>query len=179
MFEGVSIRVAREGDVELARALTNRSWLSTYPPLIGEQATRDIIADRHSKSRFAAQAVSAENDPAGMFLVAEKDGTVVGHCYALGKDGCYVDRLHIAPELKGRGIGRALLDYVEASQLPGTRIWLDVLEGNDSAMAFYRKVGFKECGRTPACGGLAGIPAVIFEKTLAGPSDIHQEGQRI
>ena len=164
--------------MELARALTNRSWLSTYPPLIGEQATRDIIADRHSHARFAAQAVAAESDPVGMFLVAEMDGTVAGHCYAFEKGGCYVDRLHVAPELKGRGIGRSLLDYLEAAQSPGSRIWLDVLEGNDSAMAFYRKAGFRECGKTPACGGLAGIPAVIFEKTLAGRSNNHQEGQR-
>jgi ribosomal protein S18 acetylase RimI-like enzyme len=176
MTTSLAIRTAQGDEIEQARRLTNRSWLTTYAPLIGEAATREIIADRHSSERFSSQAeAAAAGDTKAMFLIAEEDGAIVGHCHVFEADGRYVDRLHVAPEAKGRGIGRALLRHVEALQLPGVRVWLTVLEGNDDAMAFYERVGFKQCGKTDACGGLAGIPAVIFEKTLAERSDQDQE----
>jgi putative acetyltransferase len=176
MITGLAIRTARGDEIEEARRLTNRSWLTTYAPLIGEAATRDIIADRHSSERFFSQAEAALADGTkATFLIAEKDGAIVGHCHVFEADGRYVDRLHVAPEAKGRGIGRALLRHVETLQSPGVRLWLTVLEGNDEAMAFYERVGFKRCGKTDACDGLAGIPALIFEKMLAERSDQDQE----
>ncbi len=99
--------------------------------------------------------------------MAVVDGQVIGHLYAFNKDGFYVDRLHVDPDMKGRGTGRALLAYLESQLFAGTRCWLDVLLGNDAAMGFYEKLGYTETGRTDACGGLAGIPAVIYEKTIA------------
>jgi len=156
----LDIRRAERSEIEAARDLTNRSWLSTYSPLIGEDETRGIITDRHSSKRFAEQAGRVQD----RFLVAVDGGTVVGHLYAFQKDGMYVDRLHVDLAMKGRGIGKALLAHLEAQLFTDTRCWLDVLSGNDAAMRFYERVGYCEAGRTDACGGLAGIPAVIYEK---------------
>lgn len=170
MLNDVTVRPAGPSEIELARDLTNRSWVNTYSPLIGEQVTRGIIEDRHSAGRFHEQAERAQSKGAqDLFLIAERNGQIVGHCYTFEDDGCFVDRLHVDPELKGGGIGRAMLAYVENEQPAGTRIWLDVLRGNDAAIAFYRRVGFTAVGETGACGGLAGIPAVIFEKTVKSP----------
>lgn len=168
MTTGVTIRAAHAADVEAARVLTDRSWLETYTPLLGEALTSEIIRERHAPAVFRDQASAAGLDPnpSTLFLVAEKDGAIVGHCHAFAKQGCYVDRLHVAPGMKGQGIGRAMLDHVETRQPSGTRIWLEVLRGNDAAIAFYRRVGFRQSGETDACGGLGGIPAEIFEKTL-------------
>ena len=91
---------------------------------------------------------------------------VVGTVWGFEDNGFYVDRLHVAPNRKGRGIGSALLKAIERLLPPNGRLWLDVLQGNDPAMKFYERVGFTRCGETDACGGLAGIPAVIFEKTV-------------
>ena len=156
------IHRAEGPEVEAARDLTNRSWLATYSPLIGEDTTREIIADRHSSQRFAEQAGRVQD----RFLVAVENGSVVGHLYAFAKDGMYVDRLHVDPALKGRGIGAALLAHLEQQLFSDTRCWLDVLSGNDAAMRFYERVGYAKIGETDACGGLAGIPAIIFEKKI-------------
>ena len=167
MVETLLVRPVTDQDIEPARDVTNRSWVSTYTPLIGNETTLAIIEDRHSAERFAMQAAdAASKSDVAHFLVAEMDDRIVGHCYAFEKDGCYVDRLHVEPILKGHGIGRAMLEYVEAQQPAGARIWLDVLRGNDSAIAFYKRVGYQLIGETDACGGLAGIPALIFEKTV-------------
>lgn len=154
----MEVRAATGPEVEAARVLTDRSWLATYAPLIGEAATRAIVAERHAAEVFARQAA------ANLFLVALDGGTVVGHAHAMPKDGHYLDRLHVEPGLKGRGIGRTLMAAVEAAREPRQRFWLDVLEGNDAALGFYARLGFREVARTEACGGLAGIPAVVMEK---------------
>ncbi len=158
----VQVRTATSDDIEAARALTNRSWLTTYAPLIGEKTTLDIIETRHAASLFAEQAAN----PDCTFLVALRDGQIVGHCYAFPKKGTYIERLHVEPDLKGGGIGRAMLDHVEAQHEPGSRIWLEVLQGNDNAVAFYERTGFSFEQQTGLEDGLAGIPALIFSKTL-------------
>ncbi len=164
--------VVRQGigaDVEAARALTNRSWRATYAPLIGARETEDIIAERHCQGLFDAQARLAGH----LFLVAERCGDIVGHCYAYPKGGVYVDRLHVEPRLKGGGIGRAMLGHVEAGLPAGTRVWLEVLEGNQDAAGFYQRLGYTPAGRTDACGGIAGVPAISFVKTLCATAPNH------
>jgi ribosomal protein S18 acetylase RimI-like enzyme len=158
----VLIKRAEGLEIAAARELSNNSWLSTYPPLIGEDETRSIIEGRHSAEIFKEQAARVQD----RFLVAVENDDVVGHCYAFQKDGMYVDRLHVDPTLKGRGIGKALLAHLESQLFADTRCWLDVLQGNDAAMGFYERVGYKKVGQTDACGGLSGIPAVIFEKII-------------
>ena len=158
----VQVRQATSDDVEAARALTNRSWLATYAPLIGENATLDIIETRHAAPLFAEQRTNPENT----FLVALRDDQVVGHCYAYPKQGTYIERLHVEPDLKGGGIGRAMLDHVEAQHQSGSRIWLEVLKGNDNAVAFYERTGFELVQESGEDDGLAGVPALIFSKIL-------------
>ena len=160
----MSLQIKRAEGVEIsdARDLTNRSWLSTYPPLIGEEETRSIIEGRHSAELFLEQASRVQD----RFLVAIADGNIVGHCYAFQKEGMYVDRLHVDPSRKGQGVGKALLAHLETQLFADTRCWLDVLQGNDDAMKFYERVGYQKIGQTDACGGLSGIPAVIYEKII-------------
>lgn len=158
----LEIRRAEGDEAQVARDLSNRSWIATYSPLIGEVETRAIIEERHSADLFAEQAKRLQD----RFLVALEDGKVIGHCYAFFKDGMYVDRLHVDPCMRGRGTGKALLGHLEGQLFTDTRCWLDVLSGNDAAMRFYERVGYSKVGETGACGGLAGIPAVIYEKII-------------
>ncbi len=154
----VAVRRARQSELGAVRDIVYASWLSTYSPLIGRETTREIIADRHSPTMLASQ--HGRED--AWFLIAEDGGEIAGHLYAFADEGIYVDRLHVRSDLKGRGIGTALLHYLE-KQTDGQRIWLDVLRGNDAALAFYHARGFVTVGETDECGGLAGIPAIILE----------------
>ena len=57
----------------------------------------------------------------------------------------YIDDICVDEELRGHHIGRALYEYVldYAKSIGCYNITLNVWEGNDSAMAFYRSVGMK------------------------------------
>ncbi|MEM7566913.1 MAG: GNAT family N-acetyltransferase [Pseudomonadota bacterium] len=166
-----TVREAVEADLGAIQALVDASWLATYAPLIGETETRRLIAEKHNLPKLRRQLA----EPDDVFLVAEADGDILGNVYGFPKplpnrtqaNAFYVDRLHARPDAKGRGIGTALIAACEARLPEGAILWLDVLRGNDAACGFYGARGFVQAGETDCCGGLAGIPAMIMQKTVA------------
>jgi putative acetyltransferase len=67
----------------------------------------------------------------------------------MGLDGSKVEMLFVDPDRHGLGTGRALLAH--AAALKGA-LTLDVNEQNPGAVAFYRRCGFRETGRSPVDG---------------------------
>jgi putative acetyltransferase len=63
----------------------------------------------------------------------------------LGMTGSKIDALFIDPAHHGQGIGRALVDYAASLS---DRLTVDVNEQNEGACAFYRKLGFRQVGRS-------------------------------
>jgi GNAT superfamily N-acetyltransferase len=61
-----------------------------------------------------------------------------------------VGRLAVVPDLQGRGLGRRLLELVEAARPPGvTRLRLFTGEHSESNIRLYRRAGYAETHRTP------------------------------
>jgi putative acetyltransferase len=101
----------------------------------------------------------------GIFVVARWDGRPIG-CGALRsvRDATLVrelgpgvgelKRMYVAPEARGKGIGRALLDRLEseARTLGLTQLVLETGTRQVEALALYRRAGFKEI---PAYGEYA------------------------
>ncbi|WP_240504400.1 GNAT family N-acetyltransferase [Tsuneonella mangrovi] len=60
----------------------------------------------------------------------------------------------VLAEFRGQGVGRALLDAVEAEARArgACKLTLEVLSGNEPAIAAYRKAGFAQYGLDPAMG---------------------------
>lgn len=87
--------------------------------------------------------------PTGRLLLAEYEGRLAG-CVALHRleDGiCEMKRLYLRPQLRGKGLGRALVDRIiaEARQLGYQRLRLDTVEPiMKDAVALYCKIGFRE-----------------------------------
>ena len=63
-------------------------------------------------------------------------------------DRAHLSLLAVKPGYQRRGIGRALLDWLNSSaRTAGTFfVHLEVRAGNESAKAFYRRLGFREAG---------------------------------
>lgn len=60
-----------------------------------------------------------------------------------------MDGIFVAPEARGKGVGTALLDAIEATaaQRGCVGVRLDVIDTNPKAAALYRRKGFVEVGR--------------------------------
>ena len=73
--------------------------------------------------------------------------------------GTLIDNLHVLPGLKGRGIGRRLLEAAALEtrrRFPDDGIYLFVFEANAAARRFYASVGGREVERAavePPGGG--------------------------
>ena len=88
--------------------------------------------------------------PTVAYLVAELDGTVVGHAVASAAgDDAELQRIAVAPAYQRGGVASALLAEVErrAAEDGATRLLLEVREDNATATSFYESRGFEEVGR--------------------------------
>lgn len=84
--------------------------------------------------------------------VAEQDGVLVGmvhyifhrSCWTAG-DYVYLQDLFTTPELRGKGVGKALIEqvYALAKAQGGNRVWWLTHETNTDAMHLYDKIAGK------------------------------------
>ncbi len=60
----------------------------------------------------------------------------------IDSDGVYCPRITVAPEARGQGIGRVLLERIR-SDAGDSDVWLHVSSDNDRAIGAYQKLGFE------------------------------------
>lgn len=85
-------------------------------------------------------------------LVAEKDGMLAGFVHYIFhrntwevEDVCYLEDLFTAPEARGMGVGRALIEavYEKARQAGSGRVYWMTHETNKQAMILYEQIADK------------------------------------
>jgi len=89
--------------------------------------------------------------PFARLMVAEEEGVarVVGYtCRWRVTDEVHLLNVAVAPERRGQGHGRALVDAVvtEARAAQSRVIYLEVRAGNVVARRLYRQIGFRDAG---------------------------------
>ncbi|HEX7717389.1 MAG TPA: GNAT family N-acetyltransferase [Marmoricola sp.] len=106
--------------------------------------------------------------PTVHYLVAERDGQVVGYAVAsYAGDIAELQRIGVVAGARRSGVATALLDEVVAEG-PGTgvnRLLLEVREDNAGALAFYAARGFVEIDRR-ARYYRDGAAAVVMRRPL-------------
>lgn len=111
------------------------------------------------------------------YLVAERAGGVVGYAYA----GPYRPRpayrfsvensIYVAPEMKGHGVGRRLLDaLIVAAEARGYRQMIAVIgdSGNAASITLHTRAGFRMIGTFEAAGFKFGrwLDSVFMQRAL-------------
>ena len=79
----------------------------------------------------------------------------------IGLNEHHVEMLFIEPDLRGNGIGRALLDHARGSR---GELSVDVNEQNPEAVGFYLHYGFVQTGRSPLDGEGRPFPLLHMRK---------------
>ena len=89
--------------------------------------------------------------PGGTFLVVRLDGALVG-CGGFKREAsgaAYIKRMWVAPEARGHGLGRRLLDELEqkARALGYSMVRLETEKTLTEAQKLYRSSGYAEVSR--------------------------------
>jgi GNAT superfamily N-acetyltransferase len=136
----LDIRQARLGEEALVLGFIRK--LAAYEKLLDEvTATGDDIREAlfGERPRCHCELAFWNGSPAGFALWFYNFSTFAG------KAGIYLEDLFVEPQLRGRGIGRALLRHLArrcvAEGLPRLQWW--VLDWNTPAIAAYEAMGAK------------------------------------
>lgn len=135
---GLTITIATEGDV--AQILAFIKALAEYERLADSVvATEEGLRATLFGPRPYAECVIARwnGEPAGFALFFHNYSTF------LGRPGVYLEDLFVKPELRGKGVGRSLLEYlakVAVDRGCGRLEW-SVLDWNEPSIKFYESLG--------------------------------------
>ena len=150
-MSALSIREATPDDIPALSLLAARSWADAFGRYFSAEDRAADFAARRSQASFATALETS------VVLVAERAGVLAGYAMfgpvhtpeARGTEhDRELDRLYVASELHGQGIGARLLTAALAHpELAGAeRVFLNVFRDNARAVQLYRRFGFAVVG---------------------------------
>lgn len=147
----ISIRPLDTAGIELIEPL----WNALREHHIAVAQTLDSPRPRdQSWARRRAQYEGWLAEPGSFILIAEQAGAPVGYAmvhlrlasptWSSNEQAAEIETLSVLPEMRGQGVGSALLEAVRERLEPLDlgELSLHVLTGNDDATRFYERHGF-------------------------------------
>ena len=131
----ISIRSGTVNDVPLLKTLFQE--FATFERLsiviTEEQLRQDGFRARR---KFRVLIAEIDGSPAGYALFFDCYSSFQGH-------GIFLEDLFVRPRFRGKSVGRALLGHVAriTEEANGFGIMFNVLDWNDGAIGFYRRIG--------------------------------------
>jgi ribosomal protein S18 acetylase RimI-like enzyme len=152
-MDALLIRQAGPGDLELVREIGIRTFTESF----ADFNTAEDISEYLSHAFHPDRVLSDLSNKDIRIRLAFYEGNVIGYtktnrgaCQSepLGADHLELERIYVASEAQGMGIGQRLLDDVVlyARGAGFTTLWLGVWENNPGAIRFYGRNGFAAFG---------------------------------
>ncbi|WP_363796771.1 GNAT family N-acetyltransferase [Lysobacter firmicutimachus] len=140
--QGVSLRAARDDDIEWLRLHYRERRAAEFAPLGWPAAALTAFLDQ----QFAMQHLHYTRYYAdAQFLIVERGDAPIGRLYLLRRapEHLLVD-IGLAPGQRGQGLGAALIGGAQADAAEcGRGLRLHVEHGNASARRLYERLGFE------------------------------------
>ena len=170
-MSAVTVRPVRDADIPQIAAIYAHAVLHGF-------ASFEVEAPDEAEMIKRMRAVVDAGFP---YLVAEKDGRVLGYAYA----GLYRTRpaywnsvensVYVSPDAHRLGVGKALLaELIAIATSMGFRQMIAVIgdSGNSGSIGLHRALGFTYCGVIHSVGYKHGrwLDSVIMQRAL-GPGD--------
>lgn len=172
-MNNLNIREAKFEDLNLLSVLGITTCYEAYFQLDPSNDLADycILA-------FNLEQVETElKDPNSTFLIAELDGNAVGfvklregkklECL-VGKNAIEVQRIYVLEKMKGKNIGRELLNrcFSIGKEKGYEILWLGVWDKNIVAQKFYQKLGMRNIGTIDFSDGKSEFLNFVFAKEI-------------
>lgn len=138
----ITLRKAKEEDLEIIRDIAAATWPSTYLDIIG-QAQIDYMLDKmYSRGELLKQLMEGH-----IFLIAEEGENqfgFAGYSIVNHEERIYkLHKLYVLPSAHGKGVGKILINEVfnQVKDAGASALQLNVNKHNN-AKDFYLKGGF-------------------------------------
>lgn len=136
-IEGLKLRIATQDDTALILGFIKE--LAEYENLLDEVvATEDLLKESLFVKKSAEVIIAQYNEEAvGFALFFHNFSTF------LGKPGIYLEDLYVKPQMRGKGIGKKILQYLAKLAVDrncGRFEWW-CLDWNKSSIDFYKSIG--------------------------------------
>lgn len=115
--------------------------------------------------------IVARLDEGPVWVALLNDGPAATVSALLTAEGVYVRSMAAAPQARGRGLGRSLLDAIElfARDSGAGRLYLSTTPFLHAAIRLYERAGFRRSGAGP--DHLHGTPLFTMERPCPHPED--------
>lgn len=145
-----------------------------YVPLTKEHLPRVLPIEHEAYPDPWTQGMfhqEIRNGTSHFYLVFHEDTLVAYGGFWLIIDEIHITKLTVAPPYRGRGLGRTLMRFLEASgrAAGGREIRLEVRESNGAARRLYAALGFAEIGVRKRYYTACQEDAIVMAKTLDRP----------
>lgn len=112
------------------------------------------------------------------WLVWEENGKILGYAYGSAPferaayQWCAESSIYLAPDVRGRGIGRKLNTALEEllAKQGYHKVYAIVTTANEGSVVFHEKLGYRRCACFPNCGFKMGqwYGTIWLEKLISG-----------
>jgi len=145
----VTIQKIAENNFAVLSALARRTFVDTFRGTCTEDDLTFFLDTTYSEDIFKAECVLQGTE----IWTAWSENQIIAYIQMsldnttpelLGARGLEIQRLYVAPEHKGKGIGKTLMElaHQRADEFQSPLIWLGVWEYNYPALKFYTNFGF-------------------------------------
>lgn len=148
----VQLRPALPADVPALARLGRESFVAKFGTLYAPHDLATFLEQTHSEGAVTAELANPER----RYCLAEREGLLVGYAklglacpwpeHARGKRTIEIKQFYTAPDMAGKGIGAALMDWSlgQARAEGADEIQLSVWSENEGAQRFYARYGFEK-----------------------------------
>lgn len=157
------LRDGVEADLSPVAALKVSSWADTYRPLVGSEVVDQLLDVDDHRSTIQQDLRKRQ----AFLLVAEApDGEIVGFALSFVDDAGepFLESLHVRPDIRGTGIGAALLHATTNRWAAGGfgTMSLHVLAANIAARRFYERLGGTAVGAIMDNWRGTSVPVAVY-----------------
>ncbi|MCA9788171.1 MAG: GNAT family N-acetyltransferase [Cyanobacteria bacterium HKST-UBA05] len=138
------VSVAHGDDIRAIHTLAHKSWPVTFGPILSEAQLAYELETHYTEAAIVRQ-LHAGQQYALVFL-PDAPTVPVGFCaWTIEPKYVVLHKLYLDPDIKGRGLGRALMAFVEtqARHTDRLEVRLNVNRHNEGAIGFYKHLGFE------------------------------------
>ena len=116
-------------------------WPEVFTTLLGEAHVAYMLDNYQSPEK-----IKSEIDAGVVYYFVEAEEEIVGYlAYDLKADHMYISKLYLLNSVRGKGLSRSMLDWLEHTALDNhkDKLMLNVNRFNARAISVYKHMGFE------------------------------------